>query len=67
MVSQLLNPGAWLICMFHRFDADWDAFEKQVISASKVTLSRSHRLTSGVDFPETNPENKLRVSIFVQN
>jgi len=64
--TQLLNPGGWILGMLHRFDCSWDDFEEQVIEASGHALLPQHRLTSGIDFPESLPDKKLRVSIFVE-
>lgn len=67
LCSQLLNPGGWLIGMFHRFDAAWEDGEQSVISASQGTISVTERFNSGIDFPESNSNNKLRVSIFIKD
>ncbi|NRA66837.1 MAG: class I SAM-dependent methyltransferase [Pseudobacteriovorax sp.] len=64
MCSQLLNPGGWLISLFHRFDVTLAEFEEQVVSASEQTVAVKQRFTSDIDFPESNPEHKLRVSVF---
>lgn len=64
MCSKLLNPGGWLIGMFHRFDSTWEDEEQSVISASKGTLTVIERFNSGIDFPEADSNHKLRVSIF---
>lgn len=63
--TQLLNPGGWILGMLHRFDYSWDDFEEQVRQASAGQLLPKTRLTSGIDFPESMPDKKLRVSIFV--
>jgi 23S rRNA G2069 N7-methylase RlmK/C1962 C5-methylase RlmI len=63
--TQLLNPGGWIVGMLHRFDYSWDDFENQVKKASGQRLLPQTRLTSGVDFPESMADKKLRVSIFV--
>jgi 23S rRNA (cytosine1962-C5)-methyltransferase len=62
--TQLLNPGGWILAMLHRFDFSWDDFEGQVAEASGRLLLPQARLTSGIDFPESMPDKKLRVSIF---
>lgn len=64
MCHVLLNSGGWLIAMFHRFDSTWEQEEDSVIKASNGELILETRFTSGIDFPEDNPNNKLRVSIF---
>lgn len=62
--TQLLNPGGWIIGMLHRFDYSWNDFEDQVTQASGGLLLPQLRLTSGIDFPESTADKKLRVSIF---
>lgn len=62
--SKLLNSGGWLICLFHRFDSTWDESDLEIIQASGGTLDVSERFTSECDFPESDIENKLRVTIF---
>lgn len=62
--TELLNPGGWLLGMLHRFDFSWDDFSDQVTEASGRLLLPQSRLTSGIDFPESMPDKKLRVSIF---
>ena len=63
--TRLLNPDGWILGMLHRFDYSWDDFEDQVTTASGGLLLPQSRLTSGIDFPESMPDKKLRVSIFV--
>lgn len=67
LCSKLLNPGGWLIAMFHRFDSTWEDEERSVINASQNTLAVTERFNSGIDFPESDPNRKLRVSIFVKS
>lgn len=62
--SQLLNPGGWILCMLHHFDYSWDDFENNITQASQGLLRPQVRITSGIDFPESEPGKKLRVSIF---
>ena len=59
LCSDLLEKDGWLMCFFHRFDKTREDFEKEVLAASNVPLEIETRLTSGVDFPESNPEQKL--------
>lgn len=63
--TQLLNPGGWIVGMLHHFDCPWDVFEDQVIQASEGKLKPQVRMTSGIDFPESDPDRKLRVSVFL--
>ena len=62
--SQLLNPGGFLLCMFHRFDGSLQWMEQEILTASRCPLRVRERLTSGIDFPEAESERKLRVTIF---
>lgn len=64
LCSKLLNPGGWLICMFHRFDATWDQSDAEIITASTHTLKMIDRFTSELDFPDDNIDRKLRVTVF---
>jgi len=50
--------------MLHHFDYSWDDFEDQVTQASDGLLHPQVRITSGIDFPESEPAKTLRVSIF---
>lgn len=64
LCTQLLNDNGWIVAMLHHFDCTWDDFEHQVIEASGQNLQTHARLSSGVDFPESNPDKRLRVSVF---
>jgi 23S rRNA (cytosine1962-C5)-methyltransferase len=64
MCSKLLNPNGWLVAMFHRFDASWDEQEQEIVHAAGGRLAARERMTSDIDFPESNIENKLRISVF---
>ncbi len=64
LCTQLLNKGGWIVGMLHHFDCLWDEFERQVSEASGGILRPEVRLNSGIDFPETSLENRLRVSVF---
>ncbi|MBQ49313.1 MAG: hypothetical protein CMP10_18185 [Zetaproteobacteria bacterium] len=66
LCSQLLSEQGWLMCFFHRFDLSRDQFENEVLKNTHLPLLVSERLSSGIDFPEDNPEHKLRVSIFTR-
>ena len=66
-VVALLSPDGWILGMLHRFDYSWNDFEGQVTEASGGFLLPQSRLTSGIDFPESMPDKKLRVSIFSTN
>lgn len=62
--SKLLNPGGWLICLFHRYDASWDQSDAEIIDSSSNTLKMTERFTSECDFPDENIDRKLRVTVF---
>ncbi len=64
LCTKLLEDQAWLICMYHRFDASWEESDAEVIAASGGKLAVSERFTSDEDFCESDPEKKLRVSVF---
>ena len=64
MCSQLLNPGGWLICLFHSFYATWDESDTEIIESSSGTLKVIDRFTSECDFPDDDVERKLRVTVF---
>lgn len=64
LCSKLLNPGGWLICLFHRFDATWDESDAEIIEASGDSLHATERFTSECDFPEDSIDRKLRVTVF---
>lgn len=62
----LLEPGGWLLCFFHRFDQTRASFETEVLEHAGVPLEITWRGSSGDDFPEDNPERKLRVTAFTR-
>ena len=62
--SSLLAPSGWLICFFHRFDKPRAVFESEVLQNSTIPLKVETRLSSGIDFPEDNVEDKLRITVF---
>ncbi|MFT5636830.1 MAG: 23S rRNA (cytosine1962-C5)-methyltransferase [Cognaticolwellia sp.] len=64
LCSKLLNPGGWLICLFHRYDATWEQSDAEIIESSSMTLKMTERFTSECDFPDNNQDRKLRVTVF---
>ena len=64
MCSQLLNPGGWLICLFHSFYVTWDECDTEIIASSSEALKVIDRFTSECDFPDDNVDRKLRVTVF---
>jgi 23S rRNA (cytosine1962-C5)-methyltransferase len=67
LTTRVLAPGGWLLCFFHRFDRSRAEFESEVMTNAACDLSVLWRGTSGPDFPELDPEQKLRVTAFVRN
>ena len=64
LARPLLAPGGWLLCFFHRFDRTRAEFESDVQSGAGEFLEVIWRSTSGVAFPEEDPEHKLRLTAF---
>ena len=64
LCTALLAPGGWLLCFFHRRDVPRERYEAQVFEASPRPLQVLWRGTSGDDFPEADPEAKLRFTAF---
>lgn len=64
LVTRLLEPGGWVVCLFHHDPRSHDALEAEFQAAAAVPLEVMWRGTSGDDFPETEPTRKLRVSAF---
>lgn len=64
LTTRVLAPGGWLLCFFHRFDRSRAEFESEVMANAECDLSVLWRGTSGFDFPELDPERKLRVTAF---
>ncbi len=62
--TELLDEGGWVLCFFSRFDRSRQEYEDQVTTASAGRLQPLWRGTSGDDFPEQNPEAKLRLTAF---
>lgn len=66
LAAPLLAPGGWLLCFFHRRERSRADCEQEVLTASPIPLKILHRGTSGDDFPETDPEARLRFTAFVR-
>ncbi len=64
LATPLLAQGGWLLCFFHRYECSREAYEAQVLAASCCDLEVLWRGTSGEDFPERDPEQKLRLTAF---
>ncbi len=66
LAAPLLAPGGWLLCFFHRRERRRGDCEQEVLDASPFPLLVLHRGTSGDEFPETDPEARLRFTAFVR-
>ena len=64
LTTTLLAPGAWLLCFFHRYERTRHTYEEQVLSNAACELEVVWRGTSGEDFPEKDPDQKLRLTAF---
>lgn len=65
LVTRMLEPGGWLLCLFHHQPRSHDELDHAVLRASEVPLDVLWRGQSGPDFPESDPHRKLRVTAFV--
>lgn len=66
LVAPLLAPGGWVACFFHRYERTRAESEAEVLECAGVPLEVSTRLESGPDFPESNADEKLQVTVFVR-
>jgi 23S rRNA (cytosine1962-C5)-methyltransferase len=66
LAAPLLAPGGWLLCFFHRRERSRADSEQEVLDASPFPLEVLHRGTSGDEFPEADPEARLRFTAFVR-
>jgi len=66
LTAPLLAPGGWLLCFFSRYDHKRAAYEKEVLDHAGVPLGVLWRGESGQDFPEDDPERKLRLTAFAR-
>jgi 23S rRNA (cytosine1962-C5)-methyltransferase len=64
LTAPTLDPDGWLLCFFHHSDRSRDDHEQAVLAAAGVPLEVAWRGTSGDDFPETDPNRKLRLTAF---
>ncbi|HWN69406.1 MAG TPA: class I SAM-dependent methyltransferase [Haliangium sp.] len=65
LVTRMLEPGGWLLCLFHQQPRAHDELDQAVQRASRVPLIAAWRGQSGPDFPESDPHRKLRMTAFV--
>ncbi len=63
-VCDLLADDAWLVCTFHRFERSTASYVEEIDAASEGRVALDEVITSGCDFPEADPEQKLRIGIF---
>jgi len=62
-----LERDGWLLCFFNRWDTSWSQMENEIKEAGiekNLSLSVVWRGTSGIDFPEQDPDRKLRMTAF---
>ena len=62
--APLLAPGGWLLCLFSRRGRTRAVSEAEVLENAAVPLAVMARGTSGEDFPEADPEARLRFTVF---
>jgi 23S rRNA (cytosine1962-C5)-methyltransferase len=67
LVTRMLEPGGWLLCLFHHQAHSHDELDQSVQRASRVPLTVIWRGQSGPDFPEGDPHRKLRMTAFVHH
>lgn len=63
-VCELLADGAWLVCTLHRYERSTASYIEEILGAAGGRLVLDEVITSGSDFPESDPEQKLRVGVF---
>ena len=64
--TELLDDDGWLLCFFSRFDQSRAQYEAEVAAAGAGKLQLWWRGSSGDDFPEENPEAKLRLTAWIK-
>jgi len=64
LAADVLAPEGWLLCFFSSYRRTRTAYEAEVLAAAPYPLDVIWRGTSGIDFPEEDPESKLRVTAF---
>ena len=64
LCGALLAPGAWMMCLFHRFESTLEDLEGQVVQHAQTPLEVIWRCTSEEDFPDPDPSRRLRVTVF---
>jgi len=66
LAGPLMAPEGWLLCFFNRIDRNRASLEQEVLEHAGVPLEPIWRGTSGEDFPERDPERKLRLTAFAR-
>lgn len=63
-VCQAVEVGGWILVFFHHDARSWDALEEAFCQASACKLLPLWRSQSGLDFPQLQAEQDLRLSVF---
>ncbi len=66
LCAQMLEPGGWLLILFHHSDRSREEHERELLDAAGIELEVAWRGDSGDDFPEPNPRRRLRPTAFVR-
>ena len=64
LALEVLEEDGWILATLNRRDRTQQAEEQAILHACDARLAVVARGTSGVDFPESDPEQKLRFSGF---
>ena len=64
LALELLEEDGWILCTFSRREISRATYESSILAASGGALEVAARGESGIDFPEANPEHKLRFALF---
>lgn len=62
---KLLDPGGWLLCIYHDFRKSHDEYDREIVHASRDALAPVWRDRAHADFPESEPDRWTRMSAFV--
>jgi 23S rRNA (cytosine1962-C5)-methyltransferase len=63
-VLENLAPGGWLLCFFHRNAPNYLSSPADIQELTSQPLSTLWTATSGDDFPEADPQAKLRFAAY---
>ena len=64
LCGELLAPGAWMMCLFHRFEQSLEEFEGQVERHTQTPVEAIWRCTSEEDFADPDPQRRLRITVY---